>query len=203
MIRPGFGNGGALRIVSGFLLPIFLLVSCGQALPCIEWQKCLGGSGNDQAYSVQQTSDGGYILAGWTRSNNGNVSGNHGTMDCWVVLLDASGNLVWQKCLGGRGSDVAYGVQQTSDGGYIVAGFSGSNDGDVSGNHGRYDFWVVKLGEINCTIIAPDVVCSRSKRNVASTAASGAAYAGRSRTARSHLQATPSRSPSLLAHREL
>jgi hypothetical protein len=111
----------------------------------IEWAKCLGGSGNDIANAVQQTSDGGYIMAGFTLSNNGDVSGNHGGFDYWVVKLKANGDIDWQKCLGGSGYDIANAVQQTPDGGYIVGGYTFSNNGDVSGNHGSYDYWVVKL----------------------------------------------------------
>ncbi|MCK4664989.1 MAG: T9SS type A sorting domain-containing protein [Bacteroidales bacterium] len=111
----------------------------------IEWQKCLGGSNEDYPRSIQQTTDGGYIVAGWTASNDGNVSGNHGTVDYWIIKLNELGNLEWQKCLGGSDFDVAYSIQQTTDGGYIVAGWAASNDGDVSGNHGEYDYWVVKL----------------------------------------------------------
>ncbi len=120
----------------------------------IEWKKALGGSGGDGAYSIQQTSDGGYIVAGWTASNDGDVSGWHeghneyniAYSDYWVVKLDSSGNIEWQKALGGSGWDEAYSIQQTSDGGYIVAGWTESNDGDVSGNHGEGDVWIVKLG---------------------------------------------------------
>ena len=115
--------------------------------PNIEWQKCLGGNSWDRAYSVQQTSDDGYIVAGYTDSNDGDVSGYHGGGDVWVVKLDRYGNIKWQKALGGSYDDKAYSVQQTSDGGYIVAGSTYSNDGDVSGNHGEDDVWVVKLGE--------------------------------------------------------
>ena len=111
----------------------------------IEWQKCFGGSDRDIAYSIQQTSDGGFIVAGMTESNNGDVSGKHGSWDYWVVKLDSSGDIVWQKCLGGSNRDGALSIQQTSDGGFIVAGMTESNDGDVSGNHGRMDYWVVKL----------------------------------------------------------
>jgi hypothetical protein len=59
--------------------------------------------------------------------------------------LDADGNLVWQKALGGLESDVATSVRQTSDGGYVVGGSSSSNNGDVSGNNGDSDYWIVKL----------------------------------------------------------
>jgi gliding motility-associated-like protein len=115
--------------------------------PCIEWQKALGGSGSDEAYTIQQTTDGGYIIAGNTPSNDGDISGNHGGQDIWVVKLNATGTIQWQKTFGGSGSESAYDVQQTTDGGYVVAGNTTSNDGDVSGNHGggSSDAWVIKL----------------------------------------------------------
>ncbi|MDR2523205.1 MAG: hypothetical protein LBC93_05845, partial [Synergistaceae bacterium] len=62
------------------------------------WQKCLGGSRDDKANSIQQTSDGGYIVVGYTNSTDGDVIGNHGENDAWVVKLDASGDIMWQKC---------------------------------------------------------------------------------------------------------
>jgi len=114
-------------------------------LGAIQWQKCLGGTDGEYALSIQQTSDQGFITAGYTNSNNGNVSGNHGTNDSWVVKLDGSGVIQWQKCLGGTNNDVAYSIQQTSDDGFIVAGYTNSIDGDVTGNHGGDDSWVVKL----------------------------------------------------------
>jgi hypothetical protein len=112
-----------------------------------QWQKCLGGSSDDQASSIQQTADGGYIVAGISNSNNGDVSGNHGGGDYWIVKLNKNGNIQWQKCLGGGGYDYAASIRQTTDSGYIVAGTSYSNDGDVSGNHGSYDYWIVKLNK--------------------------------------------------------
>ena len=111
----------------------------------IDWQKCLGGSAVDCAYSVQQTSDNGYIVAGSTHSTDGDVTGNHGDGDCWMVKLTEDGTIAWQKSLGGTGYDYAASVRQTSDGGYIVAGYTESTDGDVTGNHGSNDYWIVKL----------------------------------------------------------
>ena len=61
------------------------------------------------------------------------------------MKLDSVGTLEWQLSLGGSDFDNANSVCQADDGSYIVAGFSDSNDGDVSGNHGGYDFWIVKL----------------------------------------------------------
>ncbi|MDQ0068006.1 T9SS type A sorting domain-containing protein [Chryseobacterium lathyri] len=116
-----------------------------QTAPAIQWQKSLGGSYGDQAKSVQQTSDGGYIVAGESSSTDGDVTGNHGDSDFWIVKLDASGTIQWQKSLGGSSYDNANFIQQTSDGGYIIAGESNSTDGDVTGNHGNFDYWIVKL----------------------------------------------------------
>jgi len=82
------------------------------------WQKTFGGSSWDEAYSIQQTSDGGYIVAGLT------ISFGAGEDDVYILKLDSNGNLVWQKTFGGSYSDGANSIQQTSDGGYIVAGWS-------------------------------------------------------------------------------
>src|SRR5690606_6864627 len=111
----------------------------------IEWQKSLGGSQMDRANSVNQTADGGYIVTGFSMSTDGDVTENHGIQDYWMVKLNASGILQWQKSLGGSSSDYGKSTSQTADGGYIVAGVSSSNDGNVTGNNGSSDFWVVKL----------------------------------------------------------
>ncbi len=137
-----------------FLLLLFsFFYSClsfAQA-PAIEWQKSFGGSNSDYPYSVQQTSDGGYVIAGNTRSNDGYIDDYYGNGDCWIVKIDNLGNIQWKKSFGGTGGDVSKSIEQTTDGGFIVAGFSSSNDIDVSGNHGYRDFWIIKLnnnGEI-------------------------------------------------------
>ena len=111
----------------------------------IEWQKCLGGSGWEEAWDVQQTIDGGYIVAGLSGSIDGDVTVNHGSLDYWIVKLSSAGNIEWQKSLGGSLLDIAYSINQTNDGGYIVAGESNSPDGDVTNIHGNFDYWVVKL----------------------------------------------------------
>ncbi|MFA5269222.1 MAG: hypothetical protein WC379_14740 [Methanoregula sp.] len=124
----------------------------------LQWQKTLGGKEYDMASgSIHQTADGGYALAGMTRSSNsGDVGENHGDWDFWVARLDKSyedgngghlpGELLWQEVLGGNGYEMADSLQPTSDGGYIVSGWTDSNsDGDVGINHGESDAWVVKL----------------------------------------------------------
>jgi hypothetical protein len=86
----------------------------------IIWAKTYGGTDWDWANSVQQTSDGGYILAGLTYSFGA------GLADIFLIKTDANGNIQWAKTYGGTGDDRAYSVQQMSDGGYIVAGWTTS-----------------------------------------------------------------------------
>lgn len=120
-----------------------------QQPPAIEWQKNLGGIRNEYSQCIIQTNDGGYIAAAQTSSNDGDVSGNHnsasGTVDCWIVKLNKHGNKEWQKCLGGSNDDVPADIQNTTDGGYILAANTLSSDGDVPGNKGVNDYWIVKL----------------------------------------------------------
>src|SRR5689334_13769136 len=81
------------------------------AQPSVQWQKSFGGTKDDWANSVRQTtSDGGYIVAGYSNSNDGDVSGHHGgplTYDFFVVKLYANGAVQWKKSFGGSGDDIA------------------------------------------------------------------------------------------------
>jgi hypothetical protein len=112
------------------------------------WQKTYGGSSNDKAHCAKPTTDGGYIIAGYAGSTDGDVTNNHGNYDYWIIKLDSTGSLQWQKSLGGSGDDEAFSIQQTFDGGFITTGASISNNGDVSGNHGSYDYWIIKLNAL-------------------------------------------------------
>jgi len=116
------------------------------AQPTIQWVKTFGGGFHDQAFSVKQTSDGGYIAAGITTSTDGDAVGNHGGFDFWVIKLSPAGELQWKKIFGGTQNDNANEIIQTSDGGYLVVGSSASNNYDAWGNHGgSSDGWVLKL----------------------------------------------------------
>lgn len=135
-----------------FLIFLISFLSNAQSPPAIQWQRTLGGSDWDQGHSVWATNDGGSIIVSYSPSTDGNVTGNHGNGDYWVAKLDNSGNIQWQKSLGGSNYDMPHEIQQTSDGGYIVVGESSSIDGDVTGHHdvaGTYsDYWVVKLNSV-------------------------------------------------------
>ena len=111
----------------------------------MQWQKTLGGSSGDDGIDIQKTNDGSYIVACITLSNDGDVIGNHGAWDYWIVKLNSSGNIQWQKTLGGSSNDEIVSIQQVNNNNFILAGLTESSDGDVTLNHGLADYWIVKL----------------------------------------------------------
>lgn len=133
-----------MKTITTFFGVFFIIITCFSQ-PVIQWEKSFGGSGNDGLSSFQHTSDEGYIVVGYSNSNDGDVTGNHGGFDVWIVKINATGVIEWQKSIGGSLDEAANAIQQTLDGGYIIAGYSNSNDGDVTGNHGGRDFWIVKM----------------------------------------------------------
>lgn len=132
-----------------FLLAILTQsINAQQLAPSIIWQKCLGGSGEDRASSILRTVDNGYLIGGYSKSNNGDVTGHHGSLDssdAWIAQISSLGDLLWQKSIGGSGTDVINQLIHTTDGNYLAIGTTTSNNGDVFGNHGKSDFWVIKL----------------------------------------------------------
>ncbi len=122
----------------------------------LQWEKCFGGSLFDLGTSITQLADSSYLALGYTNSNDSDVVGNHsGFSDVWLLKLTENGNLEWQKCLGGTSEEQAFDMLQTTDGGFVFTGTTGSNDGDVSGNHGAFDTWVVKLSPLPNAIVDP------------------------------------------------
>lgn len=115
------------------------------ALGTIEWKKTFGGSSSDTAASIKTTSDGGYIIIGTAFSTDGDVAGNKGNGDIWVIKINAIGSVQWQKTFGGTKTDIASTIEQNPDGSYYILGSTYSNDGDVSQNIGESDFWVLKI----------------------------------------------------------
>ena len=97
---------------------------------------------------VQQTTNGGYLIVGETKSFNGDVTNNHGSLDSWIIKLQTNGNLQWQKTYGGSRNDRANCTQKTNDGHYIIAGYTESNNGDITNSHDGTDAWVIKIDDL-------------------------------------------------------
>lgn len=129
-----------------FCFMIFPLLAISQT--SIIWENSFGGSDQDVGTSITTTNDGGYIIAGHSESIDGDVTGNNGYIDYWIVKIDSLGNIEWENNYGGSDADYAQSVVQTDEGEYMVSGFTFSFDGDVSGNHswpGNKDYWVIKI----------------------------------------------------------
>lgn len=130
-----------------------------------QWQRTIGGSGQDELLCAFQTRDGGYMLGGSSGSNPPIISvgkpattktdlfnkseKSRGNMDYWIVKLDKLGNIEWQKTYGGQYADVLRSMEQTSDNGYILAGYSNSPiSGDkTESNKGVGDYWIIKIND--------------------------------------------------------
>jgi len=114
----------------------------------LTWQQRYGGSADDIPGSIDLTSDGGYIVAGYTSSAvSGDVTlASKGAQDGWILKLTSTGAIAWQKRYGGTGNDPLMMIRSTSDGGSIVGGYTNSPASvDVAANNGGYDYWIIKL----------------------------------------------------------
>jgi hypothetical protein len=133
-----------LALLCALMLGGLTTVSAASA-PGTSFIKTYGGSGYDTGINIQQVKDGSYVFSAISLSNDKDFSGNKGSFDGWVVKLDTAGKIKWKRCIGDAGLDIINSIQQTKDGGFVVAGTTASSDGIFSGNHGAYDAWVIKL----------------------------------------------------------
>lgn len=136
-----------------------------------QWQKTIGGSGQDELLCAFQTRDGGYMLGGSSSSSPAIMETNNpnekkasdtkpdlyakreksrGNMDYWIVKLDKNGVVQWQKTYGGEYADLLRSMEQTKEGGYILGGYSNSpQSGEkADSNNGIGDFWIVKIDDV-------------------------------------------------------
>ena len=113
----------------------------------IQWRGYFGGTNNDRAHGVVQTDDGGFVMAGFTESDDYDISNTNGSYDFWVIKVDTYGNLLWEHSFGGDGIEISYDIAKTADNGFVVVGNTFSTNGDVFLNHGESDMWMIKLDE--------------------------------------------------------
>ncbi|WP_282134637.1 hypothetical protein [Seonamhaeicola maritimus] len=108
------------------------------------WEKTFGGSSFDAARSVSKTQDGGFIICGSSRSSNIDLTNNNGQNDAWVIKIDSSSKIEWQKSIGGSDIDLAYDAIELNDKSVIVVGESSSSDIDILENKGFSDVLIIK-----------------------------------------------------------
>jgi len=144
-----------LFMVAGrILLSAMCLASVASAQT--SWWRAYGGSDDAEGISVQQTSDGGYVVAGYTTAL--------GYYDVYLIKTNASGDALWTRTYGGTGEDKGYSVRQTSDGGYIITGYTGSFGA------GGCDVYLIKTDSLGNVAVAepptPQLANSRTALRV-------------------------------------
>ena len=149
IIVTGFhsGNGGDINTPHKGKNDVWVAKLTANAT--LQWKTFFGGNDNDTPYDIQQTADGGYIIAGKTFSNDGDFEGARKSQyyaDAFVIKLNANGQKEWIKFYGGDKSDEFHSVREIADG-YVLSGVSRSKNGDVPNNKGEQDWWIVKINK--------------------------------------------------------
>lgn len=110
------------------------------------WEKNFGGTQIDEAHGIVKTTDNNFIIVGNTRSDDTDISANFGDSDLWLIKIDESGNLIWEKSIGGASFDTASNISKSNNG-YLISGSSRSENGFISTNYGQNDALVVNIDE--------------------------------------------------------
>ena len=109
------------------------------------WEKSIGGTSFDVARDITPTQDGGFLVAGSSRSNDVDVSENKGQNDAWAVKIDSNGSIEWEKSVGGTNIDFAYGIVELNNKKVVVVGDTTSNDEDIIQNKGFTDLLIINI----------------------------------------------------------
>lgn len=159
IIKPSMDNGFILTgeiegydgDVTNFQGNIDIWVVKIDSLGNIQWQKPLGGYSFEQATCLLPTEDRGFLVGGTRGVMSGNITCSDAQKELWIVKLDSLGNIEWDKCFGGSGSDQIKCLLPSSNNGFYAAGSSSSNDGDITSPIAMTDGWIFKadsLGDI-------------------------------------------------------
>jgi len=111
----------------------------------LQWRRYFGGTNNDRAHAVVRAWDGGYIMAGFSESDDFDISDTRGSYDFWVVKVSEGGDKLWERSYGGSGIDIAYDIALTEDGAYVITGHTISSDKEVTNPLGESDIWMIKI----------------------------------------------------------
>jgi hypothetical protein len=109
------------------------------------WEKTYGGSSFDVARSIENTEDNGFLIAGSSRSSNGDIEVNQGQNDAWVLKTNSNGEIQWQKTIGGLDIDFAFDAAELNNKTVVIVGESNSNDLDIENNQGFTDLLIIKI----------------------------------------------------------
>ncbi len=113
----------------------------------IIWKKNYGGSGFDTSNAVISSRNGGFYIVGNSRSSDNNLTSNKGNNDVWVLKIDDSGNIEWEKSIGGTEIDLGFDIAELDDGSVIIVGESWSSDNDIIENKGFSDMLIIRLNK--------------------------------------------------------
>ncbi|TDQ32705.1 hypothetical protein CLV82_0538 [Zeaxanthinibacter enoshimensis] len=111
----------------------------------LEWRRYYGGTNNDRAHAVARARDGGFVISGFSESDDFDISGSKGSYDFWVIKVSELGELIWERSYGGSGIEISYDIAATDDGGFVIVGNSINGDGDVAEVYGESDAWILKI----------------------------------------------------------
>jgi hypothetical protein len=116
----GYVIAGATKPLGSGDFDVYLIKTDSQGNS--EWERPIGGTADDEGYTVRRTTDGGYIISGYTYPHG------KGDRDVYLIKTDSQGNKEWENTFGGTGNDIGWRLEQTTDGGYIIAGAYDSPD---------------------------------------------------------------------------
>ena len=136
-------DGNISTTFGNYDIAVFRLDASGNHLQTYSY----GGSSDDLGVRVLYDNNGGYFVIGYTASSDGTATHNRGQYDFWIISAQATGNVLWQEVYGGSNVDVVRDALMTPSGNIVMAGYTRSNDQDVSGNHGNMDGWLVSVNK--------------------------------------------------------
>jgi hypothetical protein len=150
-ITAGFTQSNNGDITTKTDISFDFLISKFSSENTVEWQKTYGGSEDDKASAIIQTLDSGFLVLGYSKSSDLEVSENAGSKDFWLLKLSNAGVVIWEKSFGFSGADYGTSLLATSDGGYLITGVLDVSASDGQGNsksaanrHAGGDYWVIK-----------------------------------------------------------